>query len=62
MGLGIIRASTPEEAVAVVKKYKDNGFVGVCEATATVNVIVHFAPVVAVVFVIFICSGQSTQV
>jgi len=27
MGLGIIRASTPEEAVAVVKKYKDNGFV-----------------------------------
>jgi len=27
MGLGIIRASTPEEAVAAVKKYKDNGFV-----------------------------------
>jgi imidazolonepropionase-like amidohydrolase len=27
MGLGIIRASTPAEAVAVVKKYKDNGFV-----------------------------------
>jgi imidazolonepropionase-like amidohydrolase len=26
MGLGIIRASTPAEAVAVVKKYKDNGF------------------------------------
>lgn len=27
MGLGIIRATTPAEAVAVVKKYKDNGFV-----------------------------------
>ncbi|HEY4206721.1 MAG TPA: amidohydrolase family protein [Puia sp.] len=27
MGLGIIRAATPAEAVAVVKKYKDNGFV-----------------------------------
>jgi len=27
MGLGIIRAATPEEGVAAVKKYKDNGFV-----------------------------------
>lgn len=26
-GLGIIRASTPEEGIAAVKKYKDNGFV-----------------------------------
>ncbi|MBN9383469.1 MAG: amidohydrolase family protein [Chitinophagaceae bacterium] len=26
MGLGVIRASTPEEAVAAVKKYKDAGF------------------------------------
>ncbi|HVU54574.1 MAG TPA: amidohydrolase family protein [Puia sp.] len=27
MGLGVIRATTPAEGVAVVKKYKDNGFV-----------------------------------
>jgi imidazolonepropionase-like amidohydrolase len=27
MGLGVIRASTPEEARAVVQRYKDNGFV-----------------------------------
>ena len=27
MGLGIIRASTPEEAIAAVRKYKENGFV-----------------------------------
>lgn len=27
MGLGVIRAATAEEAVAVVRKYKDNGFV-----------------------------------
>jgi imidazolonepropionase-like amidohydrolase len=26
MGLGIVRASTPEEAVAIVTKYKENGF------------------------------------
>jgi len=26
MGLGIVRASTPEEAVAIVRKYKENGF------------------------------------
>jgi len=27
MGLGIVRAATPEEAVAIVRKYKEHGFV-----------------------------------
>lgn len=27
MGLGVIRASTPSEAIAAVRRYKDNGFV-----------------------------------